>query len=100
MLESALTKNMLNSGTPKETVAWFNENYLMNDMEGRAVRNHRTKLIIGKSYKITYHDRSTVKTERTIKIMERKRKYIIAHCHLRNAVRTVKRSRIKSIKSV
>ncbi|MHB8561624.1 MAG: recombinase family protein [Thermoplasmataceae archaeon] len=98
--ERALTKNMLQSGSPEETVAWFNENYPMDDMGRRAVRNHRKKLIVGKSYKITYQDRSTVKTERIIDIRERKRKYIIAYCHLRNAVRTFKRSRIKSIEPV
>ena len=100
LLERALTKNMLQSGSPKETVAWFNENYPMNDMGRRAERGHRTKLIVGKSYKITYQDRSTVKTERTIDIRERRRKYITAYCHLRNAVRTFKRSRIKSIEPV
>ena len=91
---------MLHSGSPEETVAWFNENYPMNDMGRRAVRGHRRKLIVGKSYKITYQDRSTVKTERTIDVKERNRKYIIAYCHLRNAVRTFKRSRIKSIEPV
>ncbi len=100
LLERALTKNMLHSGSPEETVAWFNENYPMNDMGRRAERNHRRKLIAGKRYKITYQDRSTVKTERIIDVRERKRKYIIAYCHLRNAVRTFKRSRIKSIEPV
>ena len=100
LLERALTKNMLQSGSATETVAWFNENYPMNDMGRRAVRGHRRKLIVGKSYKITYQDRSTVKTERTIDVKERNRKYIIAYCHLRNAVRTFKRSRIKSIEPV
>ena len=100
LLERALTKNMLQSGSPEETVAWFNENYPMDDMGRRAERGHRTKLIVGKSYKITYQDRSTVKTERIIDIRERKRKYITAYCHLRNAVRTFKRSRIKSIEPV
>ncbi|MHB8372836.1 MAG: WYL domain-containing protein [Thermoplasmataceae archaeon] len=41
-----------------------------------------------------------MKTEKTIDIRERKRKYLIAYCHLRNAVRTFKRSRIKSIEPV
>ena len=100
LLERALTKNMLHSGSPEETVSWFNENYPMNDMGRGAERNHRRKLIVGSSYKITYQDRSTVKTERTIDIRERKRKYITAYCHLRNAVRTFKRSRIKSIELV
>ena len=79
---------------------WFNENYPIDDMGRRAERNHRKKMIVGKSYKITYQDRSTVKTERIIDIRERNRKYITAYCHLRNAVRTFKRSRIKSIEAV
>jgi predicted DNA-binding transcriptional regulator YafY len=41
-----------------------------------------------------------VKTERTVDIMEKKRKYITAYCHLRNAERTFKGSRIKSIELV
>ena len=100
LLERALTKNMLHSGSAEETISWFNENYPMNDMGRRAKRNHRRKLIVGRSYRITYQDRSTVKTERIIDVEERKRKYITAYCHLRNAVRTFKRSRIKSIEPV
>ena len=65
-----------------------------------ATRDHRRKLIVGKSYKITYQDRSTVKTERIIDIKERRRKYIVAYCHLRNVLRTFKRRRIKSIEPV
>ena len=34
--------------------------------------------------------------EAVVDIKERKRKYIVAYCHLRNALRTFKRSRIKS----
>lgn len=100
LLERALTKNMLHSGSASETITWFNESYPMNDMGRRAKRNHRRKLVVGKSYKITYQDRSTVKTERIIDIKERKRKYIVAYCHLRNALRTFKRSRIKSVEPV
>ena len=100
LLERALTKNMLHSGSAEETISWFNENYPMNDMGRRAKRSHRRKLIVGRSYRITYQDRSTVKTERIIDVGERKRKYITAYCHLRNAVRTFKRSRIKSIEPV
>ncbi len=100
LLERALTKNMLHSGSVSETITWFNKSYPMNDMGRRAKRNHRRKLIVGKSYKIIYQDRSTVKTERIIDIKERKRKYIVAYCHLRNALRTFKRSRIKSVDPV
>ncbi|MEM3455347.1 MAG: hypothetical protein QXT72_02165 [Candidatus Micrarchaeia archaeon] len=39
-----------------------------------------------------------MKTERIIDAKERKGKYITAFCHLRNAEKTFKRSRIKSIK--
>ena len=100
LLERALTKNMLHSGSAQDTTAWFNENYAMKEMGRRAERNHRTKIIIGKSYRITYQDRNNVKTERIIDVRERKRKYITAFCHLRNAVRTFKRSRIKNIKAI
>ena len=65
-----------------------------------AERNHRRKLIVGKSYKITYRDRSTVKTERIVDIRERKGKYITAYCHLGKAARIFKRSRIKGIEPV
>jgi hypothetical protein len=37
---------------------------------------------------------------RIIDVSEWKRKYVTAFCHLRNAVRTLKRSRIKSIEPV
>ena len=100
LLERALTKNMLHSGSAEETISWFNESYPMNDMGRRATRDHRRKLIVDKGYKITYQDRSTVKTERIIDIKERRRKYIVAYCHLRNALRTFKKSRIKSIEPV
>jgi predicted DNA-binding transcriptional regulator YafY len=52
---------------------------------------------MGRSYRITNLDHDTVKTERTIDVIERKRKYITAYCHLRNATRTFMRSRIKEI---
>ena len=83
VLERALTKNILSSGKIEETERWFRGSYPMNDM--------------GRSYRITYLDHDTVKTERVIDILERKRKYITAYCHLRKAVRTFKRSRIKEI---
>ena len=73
LLERTLTKKMLQSGYVTETVSWFNNNYPMNDMGRRTERNHRKKLIVGKSYKITYQDRSTVKAERIIDVRERKR---------------------------
>lgn len=41
-----------------------------------------------------------MKTERIVDIMERKRKYITAYCHFRNAERTFEGSRIKSIELV
>ncbi|MHB1637029.1 MAG: WYL domain-containing protein [Thermoplasmataceae archaeon] len=49
---------------------------------------------------MTYHNRSTMKTERIIDIIERKMKFVVAHCHSRNAIRTFKRCRIKNIISV
>ena len=83
-----------------DTSEMFNENYPMNYMGRMAKRNHRRKVIVGRSYKIAYRDRSTVKTERIIDVRERKGKYITAYCHLRKAARTFKRSRIKGIEPV
>ena len=97
VLERALTKNMLSSGKIEETARWFNGSYPMNDMGRRAERGNRVRVIVGRSYRITYLDQDTVKTERVIDVMERRRKYITAYCHLRNAMRTFKRSRIKEI---
>jgi hypothetical protein len=100
LLERALTKNMLASNDIEETAEWFNSAYPMSDMGRRGKRGHRTKIIVGRSYKITYSDYNTVKTERVIDVVERRRKYITAFCHLRNEIRTFKRSRIKSIVQV
>ena len=44
LLERALTKNMLHSGSTTETVSWFNKNYPMNDNGRRKKRNHKRKL--------------------------------------------------------
>ena len=96
-LERALTKNMLASGNIEDTARWFNNSYPMNDKGKRVERGNRVRVIVGRSYSITYLDHDTVKTERVIDVIERKRKYITAYCHLRNAVRTFKRSRIKEI---
>jgi hypothetical protein len=92
LLERKLTKNILRSGSAEEMVSWFNGSYPMNYMGRRAKRNYRRKLVVGKSYKITYRDRSRVKTEKMIGIKERKRKYITAYFHLGNALRTFERS--------
>ncbi len=46
LLEGALTKNKLHSGSATETASWFYGNYPMNDMGRRAKRNHRRKLIV------------------------------------------------------
>ncbi len=97
VLKRALTKNMLSSGWIEETARWFNGSYPMSEMGRRAERGNRVRVIVGRSYRITYLDHDTVKTERVIDLMERKRKYITAYCHLRNAVRTFMRSRIKEI---
>jgi predicted DNA-binding transcriptional regulator YafY len=69
----------------------------MYDMGRRAKRGNRVRVIVGRSYKITYLDHHTMKAERTVDVIERKMKYITAYCHLRNATRTFKRSRIKDI---
>ena len=95
--ERALAKNMLASGGIEDTARWFNNSYPMNDISRKAKRGNRLRVIMGRSYSITYLDHDTVKTERVIDVIERKRKYITAYCHLRNAVRTFKRSRIKEI---
>ena len=96
-LERALTKSMFHSDSVQDTVCWLNENYLMGDMGRRAKKGGRVRIMLEKIYKITYEDRKTVKSERIIDATERKRKYITAYCHLRGAVRTFKRSRIKYI---
>ena len=88
---------MLASGDMEETARWFNRSYPMNDMGRRAKRGNRVRVTVGRSYRITYLDHNTVKTERVIDVVERKRKYITAYCDLRKAVRTFKRSRIKEI---
>jgi hypothetical protein len=100
LLQRALTKAMLKAGSAGETASWFNANYPMADMGRRGVRGNRRKLIVGKSYRIVYRDRLTVKTERTIDIISRKRKHVVAYCHLRNEVRTFRRGRIESITPV
>ncbi len=59
------------SGSASESISWFNESYPINDMCRSAERNHRRKVSVGRSYKITYQDISTVKTERIIDVRER-----------------------------
>jgi hypothetical protein len=44
----------------------------MNEMGRREERNDRRKIIVSKSYKIIYLDRSTVKTEKIIDVREEK----------------------------
>ncbi|MHB1708903.1 MAG: hypothetical protein ACYCT2_05455 [Thermoplasmataceae archaeon] len=96
LLKRSLTKNMLKSGNVSGTVVWFDPNYPMNDIGRGGASGAQEKLIVRKSYEITYQYRATVKTERIIDIIESKRKFV-AHCHSRNAIRTYKRSRIKNI---
>ncbi|MEM3455348.1 MAG: hypothetical protein QXT72_02170 [Candidatus Micrarchaeia archaeon] len=57
LLEKALTKNILHSGTVQNTTSLFNENYTMKEMGKMAMRNHRIKIIAGRRYKIIYQDR-------------------------------------------
>ena len=52
--------NMLKPGSAGETASCFNTNCPMNDVGRRAVRGNWKKLIAGKSYKITYQDRTSV----------------------------------------
>ena len=79
VLERALTKNMLASGNTEDTARWFNNSYPMNDKGKRVECGNRVRVIVGRSYRITYLDHDTVKTERTIDVIERKRKYITAY---------------------
>lgn len=72
----------------------------MSDMGRRADSGNRTRITMGRSYRIVYLDHNTVKTERVIDVLERRRKYITAYCHLRKGIWTFKRSRIKSIAQV
>ena len=92
LIERALIKNMLHSGSAEETISWFDGNYPKRDMRRGTERNHRRELVLGKKYKIIYQDRSTVKTDMTIEFRERKRRYFVEFCHLRNALRAFKRT--------
>ncbi len=91
---------MLSSGEVPETAQWLTKSYPMSGMGRRAERGNGTRIRVGRSYKITYRDHNTVKTERITDVQKRGRKYITAYCHLRNATRAFKRSRIKSIEPV
>ena len=55
------------------------------------------KIKVWSGYSSHYLSRDTVKTESAIAMVERRRKYITAYCHLRNTIRTLKRSRMKGI---
>ncbi|MCW1306098.1 MAG: hypothetical protein OH335_04965 [Candidatus Parvarchaeota archaeon] len=58
LLEKALTKNILHSGTVQNTTSLFNENYTMKEMSKMAMRNHRIEIIAGRRHKIIYQDRT------------------------------------------
>ncbi len=88
---------MLASGGIEEMARCFNNSYPMNDMGRRGKSGNRVRVIVGKELQDHLSLSDTVKTERTIDVVERKRKYITAYCHLMNATRTFKRSRIREI---
>lgn len=69
-------------------------------MGRRGAMGNRKKLTVGKSCRIIYSERSTIKTEKTVDITRRKRKCVMAYCHHRNGVKTFGRGRIESITPV
>lgn len=99
-LKRALTKVHLQNQSVGETANWLVDSYPLFDSGKRGERGDRARLEIGKRYQITYVDRLKNKTERVIDVLRRKRKRIIAYCHLRQEVRTFNRSRIQQITPV
>ena len=93
-LERAVTKVFLQKQDVETTADWFVENYPISDMGKRGTRIH---LKTGRRYRMTYVNRRKEKSERIIDLIERKRKFITAFCHLRGEILTFRRSRIKSI---
>ena len=96
-LERAVTKVFLQKQDVETTADWFVENYPISDMGKRGTRGTRIHLKTGRRYRMTYVNRRKEKSERMIDLIERKRKFITAFCHLRGEILTSKRSRIKSI---
>lgn len=96
-IERAVTRVHLQRQGPEETAGWLVENYPIQDMGMRGPRGSRTHIKVGGRYAMTYVDRLGTQTERVIDVEKRKRKVIIAYCHLREDERTFKRTRIKRI---
>ena len=96
-LERAVTKVFLQKQDVGTTSEWLVENYPISDMGKRGTRGTRIHLKTGRHYRMTYVNRRKEKSERMIDLIERKRKFITAFCHLRGEVLTFKRSMIKSI---
>ena len=96
-LQRAVTKVHLQKQDIGETVNWLVNNYPLQSIGKRGARGDRKRIEIGGQYLITYVDRQKKKTERVIDVIDRKKKRIIAYCHMRQDVRTFKRVRIKSI---
>lgn len=96
-LERAVTKVFLQKQDVGTTAGWLVGNYPISDMGKRGMRGTRTHLKAGRRYRVTYVNRRKEKSERIIDLIERKRKFIKAFCHLRGEILTFRRSRIKSI---
>lgn len=96
-LSRAATQVILRRGSLSNTLEYIITNYPISELGKRGIRGERKQLRVGRLYKITYATREGNKTDRTIEVINRIGKYIIAYCHLRNEIRTFKRSRIKSI---
>lgn len=96
-IERAMTRVHLERQCVGETGRWLVESYPIRDMGRRGKRGSRVRFGIGGRYEITYVGRLGKWTERVIDVLKRKRKVIVAYCHLREDERTFKRSRIKQI---
>ena len=96
-LERAVTKVFLQNQDVGTTSDWLVVNYPISDMGKRGKRGTRMHLKAGRRYMMTYVNRRKEKSERMIDIIERKRKFITAFCHLKGEILTFRRSRIKNI---
>ena len=99
-LERAITKVFLQKQKVGATMDWLVESYPIFDMGKRGERGTRKHLKVGGRYMMTYVNRRKEKSERMIDIIERKRNFITAYCHLRGVVLSFRRSRIKNITQI
>jgi len=99
-LDRAITKVFLQKQEVGTTINWLVEKYPISDMGKRGERRSRVHLKVGKRYTMTYANYRKEKSVRTVDIVEKKRKYFTAFCHLRGEELTFRRSRVKSIMAI